>query len=411
MNLTRRDFLKAASMLSAGFHLSGFRAMASPYAGQVKIIGIKTMQRDNVGDGCLIKIKTDAELVGFGEAGITSKAARSRIEMMGRTLIGQDPLSIERHFFMMTATQYSFMAHIPTISGIDIALWDLAGKIMGQPIYKLLGGPSRDSIPVASHGGPRNMLDPAECKDWAQKIRSAPEGFTVFKFAFPAGIGDRQVSPYNATLDATDFRRVAKAYSNLRAALGDHMDIAMHATGQFDTRSSIGLAKAIEPIDPLWFEDPLNVNYSEAWLELKRSTRCPLLAGEKVEMVRGFRPLLDNQVLDTIQPDISYAGRFTGCKKTADYAALTRTPVSSHSGPCSLIRFYASAHMAAAIQNFFYLENALGEFRGFKEKMAAGREPAVRKPRFPVSEGPGLGLTINEDWLKQHVSKDDTYWA
>jgi len=165
------------------------------------------------------------------------------------------------------------------------------------------------------------------------------------------------------------------------------------------------LCKAIEPIDPLWIEDPLTVRYSEAWLELKRSTRVPLLAGEKVELMEGFRPYLDNQVLDMIHPDIAYSGGITGCRKIADYAALTRTPMGMHSGPCSLIRFYASMHMGAATQNFFKVANVLGAFRGNK-KMAQGPEPAVRKSMFPVPEGPGLGLDLNEDWLRAHVAAE-----
>ena len=100
-----------------------------------------------------------------------------------------------------------------------------------------------------------------------------------------------------------------------REAVGDNIDIAMHCTGQFDTRSAIGLCKAIEPADPWWIEDPLTVRYSEAWRELKRSTRVPLLAGEKVELVDGFRPYLDNQVLDMIHPDVSYSGGITGCRQ------------------------------------------------------------------------------------------------
>src|SRR5712692_6660614 len=121
--------------------------------------------------------------------------------MAAPQLIGQDPLAIERHFYMMTATQYSFMAHIPTISGIDIALWDLAGKITGLPIYRLLGGPIRKQIPVYSYGGPRNMLDAGECRAWAQMVKQAPEGFQAFKFSFPEGIGGRQNGPFFPTLD------------------------------------------------------------------------------------------------------------------------------------------------------------------------------------------------------------------
>jgi L-alanine-DL-glutamate epimerase-like enolase superfamily enzyme len=266
------------------------------------------------------------------------------------------------------------------------------------------------------------MLDKAECRGWAEQVKSAPEAFTAFKFGFgtpgggagPGGGrrgGGRPNGPYNPTLDGAVFRRTAREYANLREALGDDIDIAMHCTGQFDTRSAVGLCKAIEPADPLWIEDPLTVRYSEAWLELKRSTRVPLLAGEKVEMVEGFRPYLDNQVLDMIHPDVAYSGGITGCRKIADYAALTRTPMGMHSGPCSLIRFYASMHLGAAVQNFFKVENALGAFRGNKEKMAQGAEPAVRKSVFSVPEGPGLGLELNEDWLRAHIAKGDSWWG
>jgi L-alanine-DL-glutamate epimerase-like enolase superfamily enzyme len=426
MNWTRRSFLKTALALPAGAWLANYRALAAPYAKMVKITAIKTLQLDNVGDGCLIRIETDSGLVGYGESGINSKLARDRIETIQQTLIGQDPLAIERPFYRMSALQYSFVAHIPTISGIDIALWDLAGKILDKPLYQLLGGPMRAAAPVYSHGNIANMLDAGECRAWAQRVKAEPEGFTAFKFGIGAGgggggrggagggrgggeAGGRD--PYVETLDGSVFRKVGKGYANLRDAAGDEIDLAMHCTGQFDTRSAIGLCKAIEPADPLWIEDPLTVNYSEAWLELKRSTRVPLLAGEKVELVRGFRPYLDNQVLDMIHPDVAYSGGITGCRKIADYAALTRTPVGLHSGPCSLIRFYASAHLSGAIQNFFKMENVLGEFRGFKEKMAAGKQPVVRKSVMQFPEGSGLGLEINEDWLRQHMAKGESWWG
>lgn len=408
--------------MPASAWLLHYRALAAPFTGQVKITKIKTLGLDNVGDGCLIRIETDAGITGYGEAGLPSAAARARIEMLAPQLIGQDPLAIERHFYMLAQTQYSFVANIPTVSGIDIALWDLAGKITGYPIYRLLGGPIRKAVPVYSHGGPADMLDKAQCKAWADQVKAAPEAFTLFKFGLAGrpgggrggrggGGGGRPDGPFNRTMDGAELRKIAKSYANLREALGDDIDIAMHCTGQFDLPTSVGLCKAIEPIDPMFIEDPLTVRYSEAWLHLKRATRVPLFAGEKVELVEGFRPYLDNGVLDMIHPDVAYSGGITGCRKIADYAALTRKPVGLHSGPCSLIRFYASMHLGAAIQNFFKVENALGAFRGFKEKMAQGAEPAVRNSVFPVPEGPGLGLDLNEDWLRSHIAGGDTWWG
>jgi L-alanine-DL-glutamate epimerase-like enolase superfamily enzyme len=402
--------MKAAFALPAAGWFTGLKAFAAPLRSMVKITAIKTLQLDNVGDGCLIRVETDAGLIGYGEAGTTADLARGRIKSFEHFLIGQDPLAIERHFSILTSMQYNFIAHIPTISGIDIALWDLAGKILDKPLYRLLGGPFRAAAPIYSHGQFKNMLDEGEVRAWAEKMETAPEGFDTFKCGF-IGVDRTERTPYAGTLDKATFEKNAKGFANVRAAVGDDIQLAMHCTGEFDTRSAIGLCRAIEPINPTWIEDPLNNQYSEGWLELKRSTRVPLLAGEKIEMVQGFRPFLDNGVLDMVHPDPAYSGGVTGVRKIADYAQLTRTPVGLHSGPCSLVRFYTSVHLAGAIENFFKIENALGAFRGFKEKMVANGEPVVRKGVMEFPEGPGLGLEFNEDWLKQHMAKGETWWA
>ena len=414
MDWSRRDLLKAAMALTAGPYLATYQAWAAPSAKLVKITAIKALQLDNVGDGCLIRVETDAGVVGYGEAGCTARMARARVEQMQRIWLGQDPLAIEHLFYLMTAPQNPFIPDVGLISGIDIALWDIAGKIIGQPIYRLLGGPMRPAAPIYSHGNLRNMLDPAEAKDWAQKVKAAPEGFKTFKFGIPfggRGPGGNGGNPWAPTADHYDMKKVAKAYANIRNAAGDDIDIAMHGTGQFDLPTAIGLAKAIEPIDPAWFEDPLNYLYSEAWVHLKRATTTPILTGEKVELVAGFKPYLDNGAVDVIHPDPAYAGGITGIRKIADYAAVTRVPVALHSGPCSLVRFFAAVHMGGAIQNFFRIENALGEFRGYKEKMAAGNEPVIRNSVMQLPEGPGLGLEINDDWLRQHMAKGETWWG
>jgi len=302
------------------------------------------------------------------------------------------------------------MAHIPTISGVDIALWDLAGKILDKPVYKLLGGPLRPAAPVYSHGNFKNMLDEGEVREWAAKVKSAPEGFDTFKCGY-VGVKRTNRESYAQTLDQAVFNENAKAFALVRAALGDDYQLAMHCFGEFDTRSSIGLCRAIEPIHPTWIEDPINYEYSAGWLELKRSTTVPLLSGEKIQMASGFRPFLENGVLDILHPDPGYSGGITACRQIADLAQLTRTPVGLHSGPCSLVRFMASVHVSGAIENFFKIENALGPMRGFQEKMAASDEPAVRGGFIQYPTGPGLGIPMNEDYLKQHMAKGETWWG
>ena len=405
---TRRDLLKLLVALPAGAWMARYQALAAAHAGQVKITAIKAMALKNIAGNCLIRIETDAGITGYGEAGATGPMARDRIEAMKDLLIGKDPLNIEVHFHAMTTMMHPYMAHIPTLSGIDIALWDIAGKITGLPVSVLLGGPFRDAISLYSHGSITDMMDPVACREWAQRIRQQPEGFNAFKVDIHTAAGV-PVARFADTLDSSQLRRIAKGYTNVREAVGDDIDIAVHCHNEFDTPSAIAVAKAVEGINPLFLEDPLNVPFSEGWMALKRSTRIPILGGEKLEMVRGFKPFLDNQALDIAHPDLAFAGGFTGVKKIADYAMLTRTPVALHNVG-SLVLCYANAQFGAAIHNFYRSESALGRPNRHAENMAAANPPVVRNGLLAVVMAPGLGLDLNMDYLRKNLVDGEPWW-
>jgi L-alanine-DL-glutamate epimerase-like enolase superfamily enzyme len=409
MNWTRRNLLRLAVALPAGSFLNRFKALAAPHQGKVKITAIKAMALKNIAGNCLIRIDTDAGLTGFGEAGATGPIARARIETMKPLLIGKDPLTIEVHFHQMTTLMHTYMAHIPTISGIDMALWDLAGKILDRRVCELLGGPFRDAIPMYSHGIGVDMLDPASCRDWAQRIKQMPEGFTAFKNGIDPVLGVPSARFAN-TVDSEQLRKVRRAYTNAREAVGEEIDIAVHCHNELDTVSAIGVAKAVEPMNPLFIEDALNPPFSEAWMALRRSTRLTLLTGEKLEMVRGFRPFLDNQAVDIIHPDLAFAGGITGVRKIADFAALTRNPVALHNVG-SIVLTFANAHFGSSIQNFYRSESALGRPNRYVENMAAGNAPEVRKSQLKVPSGPGLGLDLNMDFLRKNLVEGEDWWG
>jgi galactonate dehydratase len=403
--LTRRDLFR----LAAAMPLTRLRALAAPHINRVKIANVRAMAIKNIAGNCLIRIDTDAGITGYGEAGATGPMARARIQTMKPLLLGKDPLLIEVYFHNLTTLMHTYMAHIPTISGIDMALWDLAGKIIGLPVSVLLGGPFRESIPMYSHGIGLNMLDKASCRDWAQRIKAMPEGFTAFKNGIDSVLGV-PAARYAYTLDSSQLRNVARGYGNCREAVGDEIDIAVHCHNELDTPSAIAVAKAVEPMNPLFIEDALNPAFSEAWTALRRSTRVPLLTGEKLELVRGFRPFLDNQAVDIIHPDLAFAGGLTGVKKIADFAALTRTPVALHNVG-SLVLTYANAHFGASIQNFYRSESQLGRPNHYIEGMAAGSPPEVRKGFLKVPPGPGLGLEINTDFLHKNLVEGEEFWG
>ena len=406
---TRRRLLKLAAILPASACLAPFRLLAQTQARKVKITNVRAMALDNIAGKCLIRIDTDSGLTGYGEAGATGPIARARIETIKPLLIGKDPLEIEVHFQKMSSMMYNYVAHIPTVSGIDIALWDLAGKILNLSVSELLGGGFRDQIPMYSHGIGVDLLDKASCRAWAQRIRSMPEGFTVFKcnahevVRLPSGV-------FADMLTTQQLRNMRTGYENAREAVGDDIDIAVHCHGEFDTPSAIGIAKAVAPMNPLWIEDPLNPVFSEGWLALRKSTDLTLLTGEKLELVRGFRPFLDSQAVNIIHPDLAFAGGITGTKKIADFAALSRTPVALHNVG-SLVLTYANAHFAASIQNFYKSESALGREGHHLESMAAKNPPVVRGGMLKVPTGPGLGLELSEDFLRKNLMSGEPYWA
>jgi len=407
--MSRRDLLRVALGLPAAGLFARYQAMAAPNVNRVKITNVRAMAIRNIAGNCLIRIDTDSGLTGYGEAGATGPMARARIETMKSLLIGKDPLLIEVHFHNMTTLMHTYMAHIPTISGIDIALWDLAGKLLGAPVSTLLGGPFRDAIPMYSHGINLDMLDKSSCRDWAQRIKEMPEGFTAFKNNIDPLLGLPRAR-FAPTLTTQQIRNVGRGYANCREAVGDDIDIAVHCHNELDTPSAIAVAKIVEPMNPLFIEDALNPPFSEAWMALRRSTRVPLLTGEKLEMVRGFKPFLDNQAVDFVHPDLAFAGGITGTRKIADYAAQFRTPVALHNVG-SLILTYANAHFGASIPNFYRSESQLGRPNRYIEGMAAGGAPDVRKGLLQVPTRPGLGLEINPEFLKKNLEDGEAYWG
>jgi L-alanine-DL-glutamate epimerase-like enolase superfamily enzyme len=407
--LTRRDLIRLATVLPAGLFLSNFRLLAQPHAGKVKITDIKAMGLDHMAGNCLIRVDTDAGLSGIGEAGATGAIARARIETIKPLLLGQDPLAIEVHFQRMSNMMYNYVAHIPTVSGIDIALWDLAGKILNRPTWQLLGGRFRDTIPMYSHGENLNMLDKASCRDWAARIRARPEGFTVYKNNLHEVLGVPS-GEFANTLTTQQIRNVGVGYDNAREAVGDDIDIAVHCHGELDAPSAIEVARVVESMHPLWIEDPLNPVFHEGWMDLRHGTRLRLLTGEKLELVRGFRPFLDSGAIDIPHPDLAFAGGITGTKKIADYAALSRTPLALHNVG-SLVMTYANAHFACSIQNLFKVESALAHAGRYVEAMAASNGPEVHNGQMTIPSGVGLGVDLNIDYLKKYLAPGETYWG
>ena len=379
-------------------------------AGSAKITAVKAMQVKD--QGTLIKVETDVGLCGYGEAWGSGPFARAAIAQLegGRLphlgLIGKDPLAIQVHFHNMFHAYPQRGRQVRVFSGIDIALWDLAGKLLGQPVAKLLGGTFRDEIELYSHCPGGDYLDPVQWQDRAQQLREDPNGFTAFKVDIhhPLGIPMQQYTP---TLRPSEIRKVERAYALARDAFGPDIDIIVHCHAELDVPSAIQVAAAVEPIAPLFFEDPLAPAYSDAWLALRRSTRLPILTGENIELPEHAMPFLQNQAVDYLQPDLINSGGITGTKMIADLAALYRIPVCLHN-VSGLVLAMASQQWSAAVFNCPMMECKRGKSQA---AMAASNPPVIKSGRMQVSTLPGLGLDLDQDYLEAMRVEGEPWWG
>jgi galactonate dehydratase len=345
--------LRRALAMPFALSFSAFEPLAAPARGQLRITAVKAMQPAR--GATLVKVETDAGISGYGPCGGSGPFARSVIATLegGRLphlgLIGKDPLAIQVHFHNMFYAYPQRGRQVKVLSGIDIALWDLAGKILGKPVSKLLGGNFRDEITLYSHclGGDQFSRD--AWRDRVQELTQDGRGFRAFKVDIhhPLGVSMQQAIP---SIGPREARKVRQAYALAREAFGDDIDIIVHCHAELDVPSAIRVAKAIEPIDPLFYEDPIAPAFSESWLALRRATRLPLMTGENLELADQALPFLQHEAVDCLQPDLVNAGGITGTKLIADLAGLYRIPVCLHN-VSGLALNMASQQFSAAVFN------------------------------------------------------------
>ena len=190
----------------------------------------------------------------------------------------------------MSTLMHTYMARIPALSGIDMALWDLAGRLVNLPVYRLLGGPFREQVPVFINSEPRNMLDPKVVKDWADQFRASPLGFKATKINTHTILGI-PMGRYTTALSAQDLNKLRICFRQRPQGTGPGLRHHGPLPQRVRSGQRQGHRPAVEDIQPKWFEDPLPPQFSDSWVALKRECRVPLLTGEKCEMPQGFYPV------------------------------------------------------------------------------------------------------------------------
>ena len=346
----------------------------------------------------LVKVETDAGITGIGEAyhgaGVHQIAVDERVT---RTLLGQNPLDVDRRFRDMmrgmSASGYYQGAVMSAISGIEMALWDIAGQALGAPIWQLLGGRFRDRVRIYNDCHAGEDETPAAYAAKAKEVEA--RGFTAIKFDIDPLPSQRDT--YNRAISNDDIAHYVEIVSAVREALDSNTDLAIDAHWAYTPVDILKVAHAFEDLNLLWLEDPIPAENVEAMAMVKNATRTPICTGENFYTRFGFRELIHSQAADIVSPDLAKAGGLLEGRRIADLADMYYMPLAPHN-ICGPIGTFAMTHTCAAVPNFLALE-----FHHLDNDLWTGlvvEEPLIVDGHIAVGERPGLGVTLDEGVAK-----------
>lgn len=360
----------------------------------MKITGVRTFKFWV--DWCnwlLVRIDTDEGVYGWGEGSLhgSIESVETAIHELATYLIGQDPLGVERHWQgMYHAWRWRGGAVLMTaMAALDLALWDIEGKRLGVPVYRLLGGPYRQQIKCYASHWLSGVQSPAEAEEGARE--AVRRGFSAFKW-----------SPFNGSLlrenEARALHRATELMEAARSGAGPDTEIMIECGERLSPRTAILAAHALLPYRPYWFEEPIPFENAKAMAQLQRDLPVPIATGERLLSRWEFRELLEEQGCRIIQPDLMHAAGITECRRITALADTHYIAVAPHNsgGP---IETLAAIHLAAAIPNFLVLEQMENE------QAARGRictdPPRIENGHFVLPEKPGLGTDIQLDVVEE----------
>jgi galactonate dehydratase len=356
----------------------------------MKITAVKTFKMwANWVNWLFVKIETDdPTLHGWGEASLhgSTRAVETAIHEMAEALVGLDPAGTEAHWQRLYhGWRWRGGAILQTaLAGLDGALWDIEGKRLGVPVYRLLGGPLRDRLRTyASHWLP-GAKTPADAAHWAKE--AVRRGYTAFKWT-PVRGHDLRENEARAIGHATELMAAA------REAVGPEVDIAIECGESFTPRTAVMLGRAFAPYRPLWFEEPIGFENSAAYAQLKRELPVPIATGERLLSRWEFRELVEAGAVDVYQPDLMHAGGITEVRKIASLVDTYYRPVAPHV-PGGPVMYAMSVHLAASIPNFLILED-MEDDRALRDEICLNPPPRREAGHVLLPDAPGLGVDLD----------------
>lgn len=345
-----------------------------------------------------LRMETDEGVVGWGEPVVEGRAetVQAAVHELSDLIVGADPLRIEDHWQVLAKGGFYRDGPILTsaLAGIDQALWDIAGQVRGAPVHELLGGPVRERVRVYSWIGGD---DPAQVAEQAAAQMQA--GFTAVKM---------NASGAMAYVDTpAQIARVVGRMAEVRAAVGDERDVALDFHGRVSIPMAKRLLHELEPLQPLFVEEPVVPEHGHALADLVRSTTIPLACGERLYTRWDFRPVLEAGV-SVVQPDVSHAGGISEMRRIGALAEVYGVGMAPHCplGPISLA---ASLQVAFATPNLVIQEQSIGlHYNRGNELLDYLVDPSVFRfvdGHVARPQAPGLGISVDEAAVREAAER------
>ncbi|GAC1350102.1 MAG: mandelate racemase/muconate lactonizing enzyme family protein [Ktedonobacteraceae bacterium] len=342
-----------------------------------------------------VRVLTDEGVEGLGEVRMLNHTDALRgyfSEAIPNHILGSDPFNVEDLVQRMFRNDFARAGEIAmsAISTIEVACWDIMGKALGQPVYKLLGGAVRDRIKAYANGWYTVERTPQEFHAAAKRVLE--KGYRALKFD-PFGEGFYE-------LDRPEKNKVIELVEAVYDAVGPDVEMLVEMRGRFNVATAVEMARELERFKPSWVEEPVPPENLAALKKASEKINIPIATGERIHTRFDFRELFELQAADIIQADITHFGGLLETKKLAAWAEAYYILIAPHNvgGPVSTA---AALHFAASTPNFKIQEH----FNDFAEdwvKAAAPGNPEVVDGYFALPQGPGLGVKLNEDVIRQH---------
>lgn len=412
-----------------------------------------------LGNNPVIRITTDDGICGLGQAEIAKSYLKPHVLFYRDLILGEDPTDVERVMLKIRRVG-AFKPWGSAVSAIEMALWDIAGKAAGQPVYKLLGGKVRDRVRIYNGAvrPPMNGVSPQDFADAMAKMKAAKEGFSIIKQGivfhsqmvtalpdfFYGDIANEQgisfhTQKVNAVSDSIPGDGVKKTWGGhhrsydlnrglmtergmkhviacveaMKDVLGDEVGLALDCGPGMVVPDAIRLAKALESLNIMWLEDMLTGDYmpyvqADLYREVTQSTSTPIHTGEQIYLAQNFKDLLEKKAVNIIGPDPCDVGGIAELKRVAEYADLHGILIAPHGVGDGLIGLAALVQVSATLpKNYIAFEYPVGNPEWWYDIVDGLPDPIVKEGFIDVWDTPGLGVELNEEKTQPYLPDED----